>query len=149
MDSKIRVELCHDHFQRLCNKDVCSTCPSIAENEKVVKAMSHALETTEEAQQEAIISELHSIRTSQTEVFKRVKTLKELQEANSKETADIKGAIMGNPAIGHTGIVDHLKEHDVELDGLEKIKVKLAVILTLGGSGVGGVVSYLGSILSK
>ena len=149
MDSKIRVDLCHDHFQRLCNKDVCPTCPSIFQNKKVVKAMSLALETSEEAQQEAVISELHSIRTSQTEVFKRVKTIKDQLEVSSRETADIKSAIMGNPAIGHTGIVDHLKQHDEELEGLDTIKMKLAVILTLGGSGVGGVISYLGSLLSK
>jgi len=44
----IPVFLCHDHFERLRRKDVCATCPSLAEHEAIVKAVAAQLENNPE-----------------------------------------------------------------------------------------------------
>lgn len=74
-DRNIRVDLCPDHFRRLVNDDTCANCPSRAENEAVVRAMSAVLETDTDQTQRAIVSELQQIRTAQSRTVDKLNTL--------------------------------------------------------------------------
>lgn len=149
MDERLRVDLCHDHFQRLCGGDVCSTCPSKLENEKVVRAMSAALGQSEETRQAAIISELHSIRQSQSDLSKRVTTVGEKVDKNIADTAGIRTAISGDPSLGHVGIAHQIEEHGKQLSGLEKFKVRVMAAAAAIGSTAGAGMSWVASFLGK
>lgn len=148
MDDKLRVDLCHDHFPRLCKGDVCSTCPSKLENEAVVIAMSAALEQTEDSRQTAIITELHSIRRAQSDLSNRFKAVGEKVDKNIADTKGIRTAISGDASLGHVGIAHQIEEHGKQLSGLEKFKVKIiaaaAAISSTAGAGMSWVASFLG-----
>lgn len=75
-DDPLRVDLCHDHFERLVADDVCNTCPSHVENEAVCLAMSAVLAAGDpSAKDSAIVSELKSLRRQQSELLDRLKAL--------------------------------------------------------------------------
>ena len=82
---KIRVDLCGDHFERLVTQDPCTTCPSLAENEAVCKAMAAVMAADDtSAKDSAVISELKSIRRTQGDIAHRLGKLERRFEDNGK-----------------------------------------------------------------
>lgn len=71
-DKKIKVFLCHDHFERLIKRDVCVTCPSVCENEAAVKALATLYESNPDNFNLAVIAELRSIRALQLDFDKKL-----------------------------------------------------------------------------
>lgn len=75
-EESLRIDICHDHFERLVADDPCNTCPSRVENEAVCLAMSTVLAAQNpHAKDSAIVSELKSLRRQQGELLTRLKSL--------------------------------------------------------------------------
>jgi len=77
------VPICQDHFLRLANKSVCSACPSKLENEMVCRTLAAMFKDDNSAALEAIVTEIQSIRRTQSEV---IDTIEQMQ--NQKTLVD-------------------------------------------------------------
>ena len=83
MDSrKIRSDLCPDHFERLIEGNPCHTCPSQIENREAVIAISNALGSDVDRANQAIVTELRSIRTAQADMSGRITSMEHLIRGN-------------------------------------------------------------------
>jgi hypothetical protein len=123
-DDKLKVYLCSDHFERLCEGNTCATCPSIAENRDVVTALAAMYADEPDKLHEAICTEIKSIRRSQ-----------QLQaEAVSKMAA----AVHGNGKPGLVARVLVLETKDA-LSGSRNQSVYLAIT---------GLIALLGLIVA-
>ncbi len=81
---KLKAFLCHDHFERLCEGDVCATCPSRVENKDAVIALSKVYDDNPEQFNAAVISELKSIRRVQQNSNTRLEKIEESVNGNGK-----------------------------------------------------------------
>lgn len=70
MKEKIRVDLCHDHFQRLVTGDTCELCPSQLENESAVRAVAALHGATDSEKFAGTVNEIHSIRRTLSEIYR-------------------------------------------------------------------------------
>ena len=127
MDEKIKVDLCGNHFQRLVEDDTCVSCPSRIENEGAVRALAALHESSEDDKLRAIISELQSIRKTQSAFMKK------LQSLDHKVT--------GN---GRPGLADRLLIMETKLNTNEKGRGVVIAIIT---SGISTLVAVAGLLL--
>ncbi len=124
-DEKIKVRLCKDHFQRVLDGSVCNTCPSKAENEAVVLALSKMESGGEDQVRETVIRELSSMRRALTKVGTDVEGLAH--------------ALHGSPE--HAGIMTKIAVNQKALSSLDKrtstleTRMWAAVIAGLLGAG--------------
>lgn len=125
MDSrKIRVDLCHDHFERLIEDNPCHTCPSQAENREAVIAISNALGSDTDRANQAIVTELRSIRTAQSDMSKRLTSLEHVIRGN------------GEPGIAtRVRVIEELRESQSKNTGtwIAIIGTILALVMSVVG----------------
>lgn len=62
MNERIKVYLCHDHFERLCKDSVCETCPSRVEHKEAVMSWAEVQGAGEEKVMQSILTEIKSLR---------------------------------------------------------------------------------------
>jgi len=107
-DDKILVPICKDHFQRIAAGDVCPVCPSRAENEAVVAAMAKVWEDDREGAIRAMLTEIQSIRRSQSKQSKVIEKMSAIS------------AIVIGPD-GQNGLRSQVKEMRSELTGIRRL----------------------------
>jgi len=121
-ERKIVVELCTDHFKRLCDGDVCDSCPSRIHGE-----VSNAVITAERNDiRKAIVKELGIIRRS----------INDLEHTFDERTTRLEHLIKGN---GSTGIQGRVEVIEARLEsraksiamGVTVIGVILSVLISL------------------
>ena len=110
-ENKVKVYLCNDHFERLCDDNVCSTCPSKVENKDAVMLLATLTDSEKEKIDVAVVTELKRINTA----------IQQTHRLAERTNEDIRGD--GN---GKKGISTRLTllEHDVTgmRDDMEEIK---------------------------
>lgn len=132
MDSrKIRADLCHDHFERLIEDNPCATCPSQAENREAVIAISNALGSDTNRANQAIVTELRSIRTAQA-------AQAELDRGMSKRIESLEHLIRGNGEPGlatRVRVIEELRESQSKNTGtwIAIIGTILALVMSVVG----------------
>lgn len=105
--NKLLVPLCKDHFERLCNGNVCSTCPNKVENEKLVIAIAKVMED-EKKVPEIAIKELALTRAEINEIKKKL--------------IFIEKSLLGN---GQPGLKDRVLALEKEKEAHEKSSNKM------------------------
>lgn len=117
-DDKVKIFICRDHFDRLLNNNVCSTCPSNPHNEDVVK----------------LLAQLHTDNEDQGEQNFRRLALSELKSLRSELTSHVKqmdvisGVINGN---GKEGLKHRIAKMEIILENKDNNKQFLIMVLGL------------------
>lgn len=81
---KIKVFLCSDHFQRLCDGNTCETCPSRIENRDAVMAIAKLRSTEPERLDMGTIMEIRSVRRVVTDLSVKMDRIDEDLRGNGK-----------------------------------------------------------------
>lgn len=125
---KIRIDLCHDHFQRLIHGNVCEHCPSKIENEILCRNMAAEMKAESDAGSRAVVMELASIRRSQAEL--------------SNVLDRLETRVHGN---GTDGILHRLLIVETKLNQSAKA---LSVNIAIAGVLISTILSALGLVLN-
>ena len=94
---KIKCHLCHDHFDRLVQGNVCESCPSIPEHEAVIRFMNDQLTETaadDHGMIRAIWTEVRSIRTLCTNFDSRLQECEHTIHGNGAPGLKTKMAVL-------------------------------------------------------
>ena len=126
---KLKVDLCHDHFQRVVEKRVCHTCPSAIENEAAVMALAKLNDAHDDDKLRAIISETQSIRRAQSQLFKQIEKIDHTLHGNGK-----------------AGMQDRLTIMETRLDVTEKNKTHYVAI---GTAIIAAIIALIPVVFSK
>ena len=120
-NEKIRVDLCPDHFERLIEGNPCATCPSRAENKDAVVAIATALGSDIDRANQAIVTELRSMRTAQADTCKRLESLEHVIRGN------------GEPGLAtRVRVIEELRESQGKNTGTWMAIVSAVIALVLG-----------------
>lgn len=139
---KIKVDLCHDHFERLVDGNTCATCPSRHKNESVVRAMSAVLEADGDKVLSAVVNELKTIRAALAENQKLVRTLTDKMQGNGKPGIETRLALLESYNHQH---VDHRITTLEAGQNSRKDQMALIIAALAGLAGIGSLLFTLAS----
>ena len=125
-DGKLLIPICQDHFLRLAKNDVCTSCPSRAENESVIRAIAATLEQDRDGAMKLLITEIQSIRRAQNELAKIYNEFESIKERVSALSFIIMGAD------GQNGLRSDVREMRQATDKLKNLVwIGVGVLTTL------------------
>lgn len=136
-DGRIKAYLCGDHFERLVNDKAgispgtCETCPSRKENELAVKALSEVYQAEPHKMNQAVVTELKSIRRA--------------MEMVNADLDGVRGVIHGN---GRKGLVARLLILETRDETAGATSAKWFAIMAFAISTVIGMVSAVVAVIA-
>jgi hypothetical protein len=127
--AKIKCELCPDHFERVVAGDQCNSCPSLVENEAVVRYMANQHPEEDTPLTRATLAELRSIRTLMSQFDERVVRMEHDLHGNGKEGLITRFAVQENIVAAHATSISENKAGPRNL--LSAIAAAIALIASV------------------